>query len=252
MNLDFFIMFSSTIAILGNVGQITYAAANSFLDSLCVYRRQKLGLPALSVNWGTMGGAGVLERSKEVAFLFENYGFRLIPFKKGTKEWSYFCFTRKISTHANIFHVGMEFLKDILFQRPDLAQVVLCDIDWSKYLKSSNYFHHMTTRLQLVKDEISGLKTEGKFAKALTLEDLARQDLEYRKKTVEEFVRKVLSTWTEGDSNEVDLSLGLYKYGVDSIGAANMRLQIQNGIGAIFEVIVSLVIINRLIVQPIQ
>ena len=84
MNLDFFIMFSSITGVIGNLGQLAYSAANSFLDSLCEYRRHKLGLPALSVAWGTMGGAGVLERSKDIANLFESYGFRLMSCKKGT------------------------------------------------------------------------------------------------------------------------------------------------------------------------
>ena len=70
----------------------------------------------------------------------------------------------------------------------------------------------------------------------MTLEHLACLDPGQRRKTVEDFVRRLLSTWTESDCHEVDLNLALYKYGVDSIGAANMSLQIRNGVGAIFEV----------------
>ena len=53
---------------------------------------------------------------------------------------------------------------------------------------------------------------------------------------MEDFIRRLLSTWTEADCHEVDLNLALYKYGVDSIGAANMSLRIRNGVGAVFEV----------------
>ena len=84
MDLDFFILFSSIAGVVGNVGQLAYSAANSFLDSLCAYRKYKLGLPALSVDWGTMGGAGILERSKEIASLFQSYGFRLMSCQQGT------------------------------------------------------------------------------------------------------------------------------------------------------------------------
>ena len=70
----------------------------------------------------------------------------------------------------------------------------------------------------------------------MTLEQLACLDPAKRRRTVEEFIRRLLSTWTEGDCHEVDLNLALYKYGVDSIGAANMSLKIRNGVGAIFEV----------------
>ena len=83
MDLDFFIMFSSISGILGNVGQVAYAAANSFLDQLCEYRRHKLGLPALSVNWGPISGAGVLERNVDITSILETAGFYPLHYTTG-------------------------------------------------------------------------------------------------------------------------------------------------------------------------
>ncbi len=51
-DLDFFVMFSSTTALLGSQYLGHYAAANSFLDAFAHYRRS-LGQPAVSINWGT-------------------------------------------------------------------------------------------------------------------------------------------------------------------------------------------------------
>ncbi len=56
--LDFFVLFSSTSALLSSPLMASYAAANTFLDSLAHYRKI-LGLPALSINWGTWGEAGM-------------------------------------------------------------------------------------------------------------------------------------------------------------------------------------------------
>ena len=104
MDLDFFIMFSSISGILGNVGQAAYAAANTFLDQLCEYRRHKLGLPGLSVNWGPISGTGVLERNtNNITSILEKAGFYSLHYTTGIYSSRHvnFCFScpEPISSH---------------------------------------------------------------------------------------------------------------------------------------------------------
>src|SRR5260370_41304055 len=73
MKLDCFVMFSSVSSIFGNPAQGNYSAANAFLDSLA-HHRQALGLPALTVNWGVLGGEGYVTRNERVADFLARQG----------------------------------------------------------------------------------------------------------------------------------------------------------------------------------
>ncbi|WP_100898073.1 type I polyketide synthase [Nostoc flagelliforme] len=56
--LDFFVLFSSAASIFTSSGLSSYAAANTFLDSLA-HLRKLLGLPGLSINWGPWSTVGM-------------------------------------------------------------------------------------------------------------------------------------------------------------------------------------------------
>lgn len=106
INLDMFVLFSSASSILGSRRQANYAAANGFLDGLAHLRRQH-NLPALSINWGvfrTGMAAGKIDSLKKRGF---------IPLDPQS---------------INILD---------LFLQSDLAQIVLCPIQWDLYFKNT-------------------------------------------------------------------------------------------------------------------
>jgi acyl transferase domain-containing protein/acyl carrier protein len=90
--LDFFVMFSSIAAILGNPGQSDYAYANSFMDGLAGLREnrrknnQRSG-KTLTVNWPLWRDGG-MKISAEDQHLPEETGFEMLPSGEGTNAWT--------------------------------------------------------------------------------------------------------------------------------------------------------------------
>ncbi|KAK5606153.1 hypothetical protein CRENBAI_026185 [Crenichthys baileyi] len=66
--LDFFVCYSSISSFIGNASQCNYAAANSFLDTFCHYRRN-LGLAGQSINWGPLNLGLLLNKDHFQKFL---------------------------------------------------------------------------------------------------------------------------------------------------------------------------------------
>lgn len=67
--LDFFVFYSSVGAVLGSPGQSNYTASNVFLDALAI-ERERLALPAMSIQWGAFGEVGAavaVHRGKRLA-----------------------------------------------------------------------------------------------------------------------------------------------------------------------------------------
>jgi myxalamid-type polyketide synthase MxaD len=75
-DLKAFVLFSSVAGVLGSPGQANYAAANTCIDALAVQRRS-MGLPAVSIQWGTWADIGLAAARDDRGARLESRG--LLP-----------------------------------------------------------------------------------------------------------------------------------------------------------------------------
>ncbi|KAL5050934.1 hypothetical protein BDW71DRAFT_215073 [Aspergillus fruticulosus] len=75
--LDFFVLFGSSICATGNNGQANYAAANCFVDAFARYRRQQ-GFPCSVLHLGPVEEIGMLSRDAKILQRARDFAVRLV------------------------------------------------------------------------------------------------------------------------------------------------------------------------------
>ncbi|KAF4632400.1 hypothetical protein G7Y89_g5719 [Cudoniella acicularis] len=76
-DLDFFIMLSSAVSLLGSRGGANYATGNAFQDALA-QNQPESGAHFISINLGPMKDSGILTRDKKLHKALARQGFRFI------------------------------------------------------------------------------------------------------------------------------------------------------------------------------
>lgn len=76
--LDFFVCYGSIAATLGNAGQVSYAAANAFLDGLTTWRRAN-GLSGTCLSLGPIADIGMAARDERIIERLAKLGLEALP-----------------------------------------------------------------------------------------------------------------------------------------------------------------------------
>jgi len=107
--LDFFVLFSSISAMIGNPGQANYVAGNMALSALSRVRREQ-GLNSLCIHWGAIGEVGYLARNAAVEQQLDQTGIS------------------PLDPDAALTAMGRLLDKDI-------AEVTLAQVNWTRWCK---------------------------------------------------------------------------------------------------------------------
>jgi acyl transferase domain-containing protein/acyl carrier protein len=182
--LDFFICFSSTTAVLGNIGQVTHAAANAYLDAL-VQRMRRAGIEARSIAWGPWRDVGVA--AKVGSEHFEALGIRPFTTADGVSRFN-------------------------AASRGRWAQTLAIHIDWSRFERSrAGHFSYRTPgTLQTSSDRAPRAAARG-LAMALTREGVFAT------------TRRLVAELLKLEPARVPATKDFHLLGVDSVLAVELR-----------------------------
>lgn len=204
--LDFFVMYSSIASVFGSAGQSNHAAANAFLDALAHHRRA-LGLPGVSINWGSWAEVGTGARHG-VGERLEEQGIGGIP--PGT---------------------GLEILGRLL--DPEAPQVAVTPVDWSLFRERSRGGESAFFRRTVESTTASDVQSSSAAEQAATWRaELAAVPPGNRRALLEARVleRAVKVLGLPGDS-AVDVRRPLQEMGLDSLMAIELRNALAQGVG---------------------
>jgi SAM-dependent methyltransferase/acyl carrier protein/NADP-dependent 3-hydroxy acid dehydrogenase YdfG len=202
--LDFFVLFSSTTALWGSAELAHYAAANLFLDGFAHYRRA-LGLPALSINWGTwdiMRMASAEERGRIAQF-----GLRVMPSEQ-----------------------ALAVLGDLLGST-DMAQVTIAAVDWN-VLKPLYEAKRQRPFLQCIATRVRSNGTPPTTLQPQLLHQLKRAAPgESRNLLVAHIRSEVAQVLGMDPDRPIDVHRGLFELGMDSLMSIELKGRLEASVG---------------------
>lgn len=203
--LDFFVLFSSGVALLGSAGQGNYAAANAFMDALAWYRRAQ-GLPATSMNWGAWAGVG-MATSAAVERRLAKDGMQSIDVVQ-----------------------GMEIFAQLLRHNP--AQIAVLPIDWEKFPKRLAVATQSSFLKKLLDESLAWTQPfnssfEEEAASGL-LQNLREADPNDQLPLLQHYVEQAVKQMLALDEDfALEPGQDLFELGMDSLSAIELRNHFQ-------------------------
>jgi NAD(P)-dependent dehydrogenase (short-subunit alcohol dehydrogenase family) len=209
LQLDFFISFSSTSSILGNIGQANYAAANSFLDTFAQYQRLN-GIQSQVINWGAWEGVGLAAR--EIASkdkdLLSSLGMRAIDPLEGVMAF------------------------ENTLQHRDKVQICFTKMDWERYLINFSSNINRSFFSGLIKEKSIHKTSFESTDKSELIDSLQQADVNSRMEIMSTYLQKQIADILGlEESSSINITTGFMSMGIDSIMSIELQKRLKQDLG---------------------
>lgn len=206
--LDFFVMFSSAAAWLGNQGQADYATANGFMDQYSDYRNTlvsegKRNGRTLTMNWPLWEEGGMVLDKTSTKALQSSTGIHPLPTSVGMDGLSQ----------------GLEIMESqTLVMRGDARRMRETLVKAYDIYGAFNQKHHVKVK-----------QDQAKIALPHERESLS---IKLLRKT-EDFIVEQFSLVLKIPSHKISANAQLENYGIDSLMAMNLTSQLEKSFGSL-------------------
>lgn len=206
MDLDFFVLFSSSALLFGSPGQAAYVAANAYLDQLAATRKMQ-GLEALSINWGTVSDVGLAaEADNRADRLAEEGVLSLSP-------------NECIDIYATIADVPSSSIGAFRFDLNKWQQAYLT-------AAKNPFFEHLR----------SDIDDDGPIASDSFIEELRTINNEDSlKETIQQKLKELVGGVVKKAADKINIKTPFKSLGIDSL----MSIQLKNKLETAFETPIS-------------
>ncbi|XP_054129440.1 mycocerosic acid synthase-like [Melozone crissalis] len=187
--LDYFVCYSSVASFLGNATQTNYAAANSFLDLFCLYRRN-CGLSGQAINWGALN-LGILLNQDLIQSILESKGVDILQ----------------------VHEIHDYLRKTLLINNPQQSVAKL---------NFHTLYHHVFRQIISLKSRFVTLMSEDYMNKMETAEEAEVPETAFLKS--EDYITSLVSDLTGVNADELTMDTPLSSLGMDSM----LAMTIQN------------------------
>ncbi|MFZ1084724.1 MAG: SDR family NAD(P)-dependent oxidoreductase [Terracidiphilus sp.] len=201
MDLQFFVLFSSISALVGNAGQANYAAANTFLDALA-HHRQSMGLIATSINWGAIADIGMAAENKVVEAHLARLGINLIAPRDAMAALS-------------------------LAVRDSHPQIGFMDVDWDVWRRSHPSTAASPKFASIIKERDTADLDSSTSLRSILLKASPNERTEIAGRAVAGLVSEIMRIPVD----KIDLNIPLMDMGIDSLMAVELQAGIQTKFG---------------------